>query len=213
MIHVVDLDGAFSGSNSLNRQVLRAIISKISIPVQFGGGLRALEDIANVIELGVARAVIGTLAVEEPESLDQALRLFGADRIAVGIDARNGQVRTRGWENDGGLSALQLAKRVASAGVDRIVYTDVMRDGTLTGVNVEQTCAIACDSGLKVTASGGVSSLIDIGQLLLEKATINTKANNANACRIDSLIIGKALYEGRFTLEEALITVSNHVSV
>jgi phosphoribosylformimino-5-aminoimidazole carboxamide ribotide isomerase len=209
MIHVVDLDGAFSSPNSRNRQVLRMIISEITILVQFGGGLRSLEDVTQVIELGVARAVIGTLAVEAPERLDQVLRLLGTDRIAVGIDARNGQVLTRGWETDSGLSALELAKRVASVGVERIVYTDVTRDGTLTGVNIEQTCAIASESGLKVTASGGVSSLTDIERLLKAKATVNARANsNAGACRIDSLIIGKALYEGRFTLQQALLTAN-----
>ena len=195
MIHIVDLDGAFSDPNSRNRQVLREIISRIRIPLQFGGGLRSLEDVAQVIELGVARVVIGTLAVEAPETLDQALRLFGADRIAVGIDARNGQVLTRGWEKEGKLSALELAQKVASMGVERIIYTDVARDGMLTGVNVEQTCAIARESGLKVTASGGVSSLEDIKRL-----------KDASECGIDSVIVGKALYEGRFTLAEALAT-------
>ena len=198
MIHIVDLDGAFSDTNSRNRQVLRKIISRIKIPLQFGGGLRSLEDVAQVIELGVSRVVIGTLAVEAPESLDQALGLFGADRLAVGIDARNGQVLTRGWEREGKLSALELAQNVASLGIERIIYTDVARDGMLTGVNVEQTCAIARESGLKVTASGGVSSLEDIEQLM------NAVTVKAGAGRIDSLIIGKALYEGRFSLKQAI---------
>jgi phosphoribosylformimino-5-aminoimidazole carboxamide ribotide isomerase len=202
MIHLVDLDGAFSDLNSRNRQVLRQIISTIEIPLQFGGGLRSLEDVAQVIELGAARIVIGTLAVEEPKILDQALRLFGGDRIAVGIDARNGQVLTRGWETEGKLSALELAQNVASMGVERIIYTDVARDGMLTGVNVEQTCAIARESGLKVTASGGVSSLRDIEQL------VKVVKGTAGAGRIDSLIIGKALYEGRFSLEEAISAVN-----
>jgi phosphoribosylformimino-5-aminoimidazole carboxamide ribotide isomerase len=198
MIHIVDLDGAFSDPNSGNRQVLREIISLIKIPLQFGGGLRSLEDVKRVIELGVARVVIGTLAVEKPQALDQALRLFGGDRIAVGIDARDGQVLTRGWEREGKLSALELAQSVASIGVERIVYTDVARDGMLTGINVEQTCAIARESGLKVTASGGVSSLEDIERLMSAvKAT-------AGAAQIDSVIVGKALYEERFTLEEAI---------
>jgi len=197
MIHIVDLDGAFSDPNSRNRQVLREIISLIKIPLQFGGGLRSLEDVAQVIEWGVARVVIGTLAVEKPKVLDQALRLFGADRIAVGIDARDGQVLTRGWEREGKLSALAVAQNVASIGVERIVYTDVARDGMLTGVNVEQTCAIARESGLKVTASGGVSSLEDVERL------INAVRATAGASQIDSVIVGKALYEGRFTLEEA----------
>ncbi len=194
MIHLVDLDGAFSDPNSRNRQVLREILSHARIPVQFGGGLRSLDDMGQVIELGVSRVVIGTVAVEAPEILDQALRLFGASRIAVGIDARAGQVLTRGWESEGKLSALELAGNVAAAGVERIIYTDVTRDGMLTGVNVEQTYAIARASGLKVTASGGISSLADI-----------TRLKGKSESGIDSVIIGKALYEGRFTLDEALI--------
>src|SRR6266850_497220 len=206
MIHIVDLDGAFSDSNSRNRQVLREIVSGIRIPVQFGGGMRTLENVAQVLDLGVARVVIGTMAVEAPEGLDQALRSFGADRIVVGIDARDGQVLTRGWEREGKLSALQLAKSVGSVGVERIVYTDVARDGMLTGINVEQTCAIARDSGLKVTAAGGISCLEDIEQLLTESFAANQETQ---ACGIDSLIIGRALYEGRFTLDEA-IKIAGH---
>lgn len=201
MIHAVDLDGAFSDPNSQNRQVLSKIISAIRIPVQFGGGLRSLEDVAEVIGLGVARVVIGTLAVEAPESLKQMLREFGADRIVVGIDARDGIVLTHGWEREGKFPAIDLAKTVASFGVERIVYTDVARDGMLTGVNVEQTCAIARESGLKVTASGGVSSMEDIERLM------NALCEETVACRVDSLIIGRAFYEGRFTLEEALNTI------
>jgi phosphoribosylformimino-5-aminoimidazole carboxamide ribotide isomerase len=208
MIHIVDLDGAFADSNSRNRQVLREIISGISIPVQFGGGMRTTENVGQVLDLGVARVVIGTLAVESPESLDQALRSFGAERVLVGIDARDGQVMTRGWEREGKLSALELAKRVRSAGVERIVYTDVARDGMLTGVNVDQTCAIARDSGLKVTASGGISSLEDIEELIGASVAVNEKTP---ACGIDSVIIGKALYEGRFTLEGA-IKIAGHSS-
>ena len=207
MIHVVDLDGAFSNPNSRNRQVLRTIISGTNIPLQFGGGLRSLEDVTQALELGVARVVIGTLAVEAPKILEQALQMFGADRVAVGIDARNGEVLTRGWEQDGGLSALELAQRVGSLGVERIVYTDIARDGTLTGVNIEQTCAIARESGLKVTASGGVSSLGDIERLLVAKRDARDSVNGKPG-GIDSLIIGKALYDGRFTLQEALLKVS-----
>ena len=198
MIHLVDLDGAFADPGSRNRQVLREIISRINIPVEFGGGLRSLDEVAEVIELGVARVVIGTLAVEAPERLDQALRLFGADCIAVGIDARDGQVLTRGWEKEGKLSALELAKNIASMGVERIIYTDVARDGMLTGINVEQTCIIARESGLKVTASGGVSSLEDIERLM------NASRGKTGDGEIDSLIIGKAIYERRFTLAQAI---------
>jgi len=192
MIHVVDLDGAFANSNSLNRKMVRRIIRALEIPVQFGGGLRSVGDVQQLIEFGVAQVVIGTLAAESPETLEKFVQLFGF-RICVGIDARCGLVMTHGWEQEGKLTASELARRVADAGVDRIVYTDIARDGMLEGVNVEQTCLIARESGLRVTASGGVSSLADIELL-----------KSASDCGVDSVIVGKALYEGRFTLQEAL---------
>jgi phosphoribosylformimino-5-aminoimidazole carboxamide ribotide isomerase len=193
MIHLVDLDGAFADRNARNRKVVRRLIRSVSVPVQFGGGLRSVTDVQQMIEYGAAQAVIGTLAAESPETLEKFVQLFGF-RICVGIDARRGAVVTHGWEREGKLSASALARRVADAGVDRIVYTDVSRDGTLSGVNLEQTCAIARESGLRVTASGGVSSLEDIGQL-----------KTIRQCGVDSVIVGKALYEGRFTLKEALL--------
>lgn len=192
MLHVVDLDGAFEGGVSPNRRVARRIIRAVEIPVQFGGGMRSVTDVQQMIEFGAAQVVIGTLAAESPETLETFIQLFGF-RICVGIDARDGQVVTRGWEKQEKLSAVELARRVADVGVDRIVYTDVARDGMLGGVNLEQTCAVARASGLHVTASGGVSSLADIKQLL-----------GARECGVDSVIIGKALYEGRFSLHEAL---------
>ncbi|MDQ3686881.1 MAG: 1-(5-phosphoribosyl)-5-[(5-phosphoribosylamino)methylideneamino]imidazole-4-carboxamide isomerase [Acidobacteriota bacterium] len=193
MLHVVDLDGAFAGTNSRNRKVVRKIIRALEIPVQFGGGLRTVNDVQQLIEFGAAQIVIGTLAAESPETLEKFVQLFGF-RICVGIDARRGHVMTRGWEHEENLTALQLAQRVADAGVDRIVYTDITRDGMLEGVNVEQTCHIARESGLRVTASGGVSSLADLERL-----------KRASACGVDSVIVGKALYEGRFELKEALL--------
>jgi len=193
MLHVVDLDGAFAESNGRNREVLREVIRAVRIPVQFGGGLRGAKDIEQMISLGVARVVIGTLAVESPDQLAEIVRLFGVDHVAVGIDARNGKVVTRGWETEEEMSALTLARRVAAAGVERIIYTDVSRDGTLAGVNVDQTCLIAETSGLKITASGGVASLEDLERL-----------GAVSHCGVDSVIVGKALYEGRFTLPEAI---------
>jgi phosphoribosylformimino-5-aminoimidazole carboxamide ribotide isomerase len=192
MLHVVDLDGAFEGGLSRNRKVVRRIIRAVEIPVQFGGGLRSVGDVQQMIEYGAAQVVIGTLAAESPETLEKFVQLFGF-RIAVGIDARHGQVVTRGWEKQEKISAVELAQRVADAGVDRIVYTDVSRDGMLEGVNIEQASLIARESGLRVTASGGVSSLADIERL-----------SRARIHGVDSVIIGKALYEGRFTLHDAL---------
>jgi phosphoribosylformimino-5-aminoimidazole carboxamide ribotide isomerase len=193
MLHVVDLDGAFADRNAHNRKVVRRIIRSINVPVQFGGGLRSVTDVQQMIEYGAAQVVIGTLAAESPETLEKFVQLFGF-RICVGIDARRGAVVTHGWEREVKLSAAALARRVADAGVDRIVYTDVSRDGTLSGVNLEQTCAIARESGLRVTASGGVSSLTDLKKL-----------KSIKRCGVDSVIVGKALYEGRFTLQEALL--------
>jgi phosphoribosylformimino-5-aminoimidazole carboxamide ribotide isomerase len=192
MLHVVDLDGAFKGGASPNRRIAREITAAVKVPVQFGGGLRRIEDVQELIDSGVARVVIGTLAVESPDTLAKLAGLFGA-QICVGIDARDGEVVVRGWEKKGTVSALDLARRVADAGVERIVYTDVERDGMLGGLNIEATRILARGSGLKVTASGGVSSLDDLKRL-----------RDANEPLIDSVIVGKALYEMRFSLEEAL---------
>ena len=192
MLHVVDLDGAFSDPNSRNRAVFREIVSQTDLPIQFGGGMRSLEEVEQVIELGVSRVVVGTLAVESAEVLAKLVEMFGP-RVCVGIDARDGQVMTRGWEKRETITAVELAQRVAALGVERIVYTDVARDGMLAGVNMQQTCMIARESGLRVTASGGVSSLDDIGRLRRERES-----------GVDSVIIGKALYERRFSLREAI---------
>jgi phosphoribosylformimino-5-aminoimidazole carboxamide ribotide isomerase len=191
-IHVVDLDAAFAEAGSPNRRVAREIVAAVNVPVQFGGGMRSAEDVREVLGFGAARVVVGTAAVESPELLSELVGLFGG-RVAVGIDARGGRVVTRGWERQEEIAATELARRAAGAGVARVVYTDVSRDGTLGGVNVEQTCEVARACGLAVTASGGVSSLEDI-----------TRLRGASACGIDSVIVGKALYEGRFTLAEAI---------
>jgi phosphoribosylformimino-5-aminoimidazole carboxamide ribotide isomerase len=160
--------------------------------VQFGGGLRTIDDVEELILAGANRVVIGTLAAESPETLARLVERFGP-RIVVGIDSREGQVMTRGWEEHGQIEAVELARHIASLGIERIVYTDVARDGMLTGPNIQQTCLIARESGLKVTASGGVSSLEDLERL-----------RRVSEAGVDSVIVGKALYEGRFTLHEAL---------
>ena len=197
LIHVVDLDGAFAESSLSNRRVVEEIIRSAGVDVEFGGGMRALRDVEEMIERGAARVVVGTLAVESPQIFGEILGKFGA-KIAVGIDAREGKVLTRGWEKKEELSAIELAQRVARIGVERIVYTDVARDGMLGGVNIEQTCALAQQCGVRVTASGGVSSLADIERL-----------KEVSDCGVDSVIVGKALYEGRFTLQEALRAASD----
>jgi phosphoribosylformimino-5-aminoimidazole carboxamide ribotide isomerase len=197
MLHVVDLDAAFSTGSSPNRRLLGEIVHAIEIPVQVGGGLRSSNDVMEVFELGISRVIIGTMAVESTETLKELVRMFGGDQIAVGIDARNGEVLVRGWEQQGETTAVELGRAVAQMGVARIIYTDVSRDGMLTGPNVEQTLLLARETGLKVTASGGISTLDDLKRL-----------NELKEFGVDSVIIGKALYERHFTLEAAIEAVA-----
>ena len=192
MIHVVDLDGAFREVESPNRSVVKRIIDAVNVPVEFGGGIRSLEDVQELCDLGVARVVLGTVAAESPSQVKDFVSRFGS-KICVGIDARNGRVMTRGWEASTPLMAVDLARSVAECGVQRIVYTDIARDGMLTGPNVEQTLTVARAANVRVTASGGISSLDDIKRL-----------RDVGDVRIDSVIVGKALYEGKFKLEEAI---------
>ena len=190
MIHVVDLDGAFNEVESPNRAVVRRIIEAVDVPIEFGGGVRSLEDVQQLCDAGVARVVLGTVAAEAPAKLSEFVNSFGS-KICVGIDARDGRVMTRGWETATPLLAVDLARSVAECGVERIIYTDIARDGALVGPNIEQTLAVARSANVRVTASGGVSSLDDIERL--------------RDAGLDSVIVGKALYEGRFRLEEAVL--------
>src|SRR5918992_649072 len=164
MIHVMDLDGAFKGGESPNRAVMKKIVEAVDAGVEFGGGIRSVDDVQQLCDAGVARVVVGTMAVESPELLKELITRFG-EKICVGIDARDGQVMTRGWEEGTRISAVDLAGNVASAGIKRIVYTDIARDGMLTGPNIEQTVAVARAAKVPVTASGGVSGLDDIKRL------------------------------------------------
>jgi phosphoribosylformimino-5-aminoimidazole carboxamide ribotide isomerase len=192
MIHVVDLDGAFSEAGSPNRAVVRKIVDAVDMPIEFGGGVRSVDDVQQLCDVGVARIVLGTVAVESPDCLRGFVERFAA-KICVGIDARDGRVMSRGWETSTSTTAIDLARSAAGAGISRIIYTDICRDGTLGGPNIQQTMAVAGAAKINVTASGGVSSLDDIKRL-----------RDAGEALIDSVIVGKALYEGRFTLEEAI---------
>ena len=193
MIHVVDLDGAFSESESPNRAVVREIVEAVDVPIEFGGGIRTIEHVRELCDAGVARVVLGTVAAEAPDTLQQCVDEFSA-QVCVGIDARDGRVMTRGWETATPIQATDLARSVAQCGVERIVYTDIARDGALVGPNIQQTLAVAEAANVRVTASGGVSSLDDIKRL-----------RDAGDARLDSVIVGKALYEGKFKLEEAIL--------
>lgn len=192
MIHVVDLDGAFNSADPPNREVVKVIVDSVTVPLEVGGGIRTMEDIQDLIDAGVARVVLGTIAAESPEFLKSFIERFSS-KVCVGIDARDGRVMSRGWETATRMMAIDLARTVVDCGVERIIYTDITRDGTLTGPNIEQTLAVVRAANISVTASGGVSSLDDIRRL-----------RDLDDPRLDSVIVGKALYEGKFKLEEAL---------
>ena len=183
-LHVVDLDGAFAGE-ARHLDAVRRICEALRIPVQFGGGLRTMEQMDRIFDLGVGRAILGSVAVDSPEIVEQAL-LRHPGSIVVGIDARHGKVALRGWVEQTALAALDLAKRMKRLGVERIVYTDVSRDGMLQGVNLAETETMAREGGLRVIASGGVSSAGDVRELWQRRA-----------CGIEGVILGRSLYEKR----------------
>ena len=190
-LHVVDLDGALAGQSS-NTEVIKRILAKVKIPVQVGGGIRTLANIEKMLALGVTRVILGSVAVRDPELVRAACHKFPG-QVVVGIDAKNGEVAVEGWGIGGGIGAVELAKKMAAVGVEHIIFTDISRDGMLSGVNVEATAELAKTSGIKVIASGGVSSLADI------------KALQAHAADgIEGCIIGKAIYTGALDLKEAL---------
>ena len=190
-LHLVDLDGAMS-EGSQNREIAKRIFKTLRIPVQFGGGLRSMQDLEEILGAGAARAIVGTAAVQHPDFLAEALQRFG-ERLVVGIDARNGFVATHGWNEVGSLEAVAFAKTLARSGVQRVVYTDISKDGMLAGPNLEASKRLAIESHLKVVASGGVASLDDLRAL-----------HGLETAGIEGAIVGKALYERCFTLQEAI---------
>ncbi|NLG49549.1 MAG: 1-(5-phosphoribosyl)-5-[(5-phosphoribosylamino)methylideneamino]imidazole-4-carboxamide isomerase [Chloroflexi bacterium] len=196
-LHVVNLDGAVGEKATANLAALQRILDAVQLPVQFGGGLRRLEDVARVLEMGVSRVILGTVALREPAIVEQAIARYGAQAVSVGIDARDGRVAVQGWLDVSDVQAVELARRVRAQGVERIVYTDISRDGMLTGVNVEATAQLALASGLRVIASGGVASLEDVRAI---------KQREADG--IEGVIIGMALYRGAVPLEQALTIAS-----
>mgnify|MGYP000912404647 CR=1 FL=1 len=189
-IHLVDLDGAREGK-PVNLDAVARIASAVNVPLQLGGGLRAADDIKRVLDLGVERAIIGTVALNE----GLAAELLGSfkEALVLGIDARNGQVAIKGWLEQSTISAVNLAKRMAALGARRIIYTDISRDGAMSGPNVAATAELAQSCGLPVVASGGVSSLQDIENLV--------RLKNKG---IEGAIIGRALYNGTIKLPEAI---------
>jgi len=197
-LHVVNLDGAFGESDGPNQNALISILKvakEFDANVQFGGGMRSLDSVMQALNLGVSRVVLGTIAAEKPDVVANILKKVGAKKIAVGIDARDGIVRTRGWKDDGGVSAQDLALQMRALGLRTVVFTDIRRDGLGSGLNILSTRELSDRSGLDVIASGGVHTIDDV-----------LAAKDAG---LAGTIVGRALYEGTIDLKAVLQEVAN----
>ncbi len=187
VLHLVDLDAARGGADD-NRPVIREICQALDIPIQLGGGIRTMDDIDAALEAGVSRVILGTVAAREPEFVSEAIARYGCSRVVVGIDARDGEVRVQGWTEGSGLDAVEMALDMERRGVRRIVYTDISRDGTLQGPNVDAYRSLGERlQKARITASGGVGGYRDL-----------LRIKELQPYRVDSVIIGRALYENRF---------------
>ncbi len=187
-LHIVDLDGALRGTGA-NDEALKKIVENVTIPVEIGGGIRTMQDIEHRLSLGVTRVILGTKAVESPDFVKEAVEKFGADKIVVGIDAKDGMVAIKGWETISNVDAVTLALSMKELGVKTIIYTDISKDGMLCGPNFAQTARMVEITGMDIVASGGVSCMNDL--LELEKVGV------------EGAILGKAIYEKRVDLKEA----------
>ncbi len=190
-LHVVDLDGARAGSPQ-NLDAIKKILAAVKIPIEVGGGIRTLEDTEKLLSLGVRRVILGSVAVENISLVEAAVKKFG-DKIVVGIDARGGFVAVHGWEKSSAVKADELAKKIVAAGVKTIIYTDISKDGMLSGVNTKTFTELAKYSGAEIIASGGVKSIEDIRAL--------------KAAGIAGVIVGKAIYTGALDLKSAIEVV------
>jgi phosphoribosylformimino-5-aminoimidazole carboxamide ribotide isomerase len=191
-VHVVDLDAAFGDGS--NRPLIRDLVASTDLRVQTGGGLRTEADLAEVLDAGVARAVIGTAAIEKPELVRTAVERWGADRIAVGLDARGRRPAARGWTEESAADLFDLARSLADLGVRTIIHTDINRDGMFAGPNLELSAQLAEFSGAEVIVSGGMRGVEDVEDVA---------AAAANGAALAGAIVGKAIYEGRIDLPEA----------
>ena len=193
-LHVVDLDGAFAGK-PMNAAAVERMLAAVKIPLQLGGGIRDLRVVRAWLEKGVRRVIIGTAAVNDPALVKEAARLY-PNRVAVGVDARDGRVAVDGWAKTSDLSALELGRRFEDAGVAAIVYTDIARDGVLKGLNIEATLALAEAVSIPVIASGGLASIDDVARL-----------TSPDCARLAGAIVGRALYDGRLDPVQALALI------
>ena len=188
-LHLVDLDGAFKGVGD-NISSIRSILKNVSIPVQIGGGLRTEEDIDSIMDLGASAVIVGTMAVKYPDVLEKLLNKYTDEQIILGIDARNRKVSIEGWKENTEIQDVEFALRWKNSGIKRVVFTDISRDGMLSGPNLAALREMAEHTGLKIVASGGISSMDDLEQL---------KTLEPNG--VDQAISGKAIYEGKIDLK------------
>ena len=193
-LHVVDLDGAFAGK-PVNAQAVEAMLKAITMPVQLGGGIRDLATVEAWLAKGVARVIIGTAAVRDPELVKNAAKQFPG-RVAVGLDARDGKVAVEGWAETSQVTALEIAQRFEDAGVAAIIFTDIARDGLLKGLNLDATIALADSISIPVIASGGLASIEDVKAMLMPRAK-----------KLEGAIAGRALYDGRLDPAAALALI------
>jgi phosphoribosylformimino-5-aminoimidazole carboxamide ribotide isomerase len=194
-LHVVDLSGAFGETAEENQQALEELLKAVggtgpAVKVQFGGGLRSPADVERLLYLGVSRVILGTMAVSAPDLVQQAVARFGAEAVAVAVDARHGKVRVQGWRAETDLDPLAFASRLSEFGVRTVVFTNISRDGVGQGADVKTSARLSRETGLAVIAAGGVNALADI--------------RKARQAKLSGVVVGRALYEGRFTLKEAL---------
>jgi len=195
-LHVVDLDGAFAGK-PMNAQAVEAMLKAVTMPVQLGGGIRDLTTVEAWLDKGIARVIIGTAAVRDPELVKNAAKKFPG-RVAVGLDARDGKVAVEGWAETSEVTALEIAQRFEDAGVAAIVFTDIARDGLLKGLNLDATVALAESISIPVIASGGLASIEDVKAMLMPRAK-----------KLEGAIAGRALYDGRLDPAAALALIRN----
>lgn len=191
-LHVINLDGAFGEDSRRNIAALRKIIAiaKDKAAIQFGGGLRSMETIREILSLGVSRVIVGTAAVEHPDLIKKALDTFGPDKIVLGVDARDGFVRVGGWEEKTNITIIELASGFISSGLETIIYTNIKHDGMQNGVDIKTAKELVSATNLEVIASGGVGTLEDIQEVKM--------------AGFSGVVVGKALYENKFTLLEAI---------
>jgi phosphoribosylformimino-5-aminoimidazole carboxamide ribotide isomerase len=188
-IHVTDVDGAEQG-HLVNFSTVQRMVNTVDIPVELGGGIRTFDDVEKAFAIGAYRVVIGTMFVERPDDAEKAIEKYGANKVVLGIDVENNIVKTRGWKDTSGLTPISVALNAKALGFRRIVYTDILRDGTMRGPNFPAIKLLADKSGMKITASGGVGSLEDL-----------LKLQELEPLGVDSVVIGRALYENKFSCQ------------